>query len=198
MATVKAAVVRRRIGALALMLRDRPLTPPRCCRHDAFSLGTTDGHRPVAGSAALGLLQPAAALRADLPAGPARALIRWQRLHGGRRLARLDVASLVVAGTPEQRSDRLLVAGPLMMALGLAGVALLMPPAGADRLSGRRPCRRRHRRVLGIHRPEGHERCTGGRGGPPPPRLPPCSRPASPWARPLRGSPPTSPACRPD
>lgn len=35
--------------------------------------------------------------------------------------------SLAVAGTPEQRSDRLLVAGPLMMALGLVGVALLMP-----------------------------------------------------------------------
>ena len=35
--------------------------------------------------------------------------------------------SLVVAGTPEERSDRLLVAGPVMMALGLVGVALLMP-----------------------------------------------------------------------
>jgi len=35
--------------------------------------------------------------------------------------------SLIVAGTPEERSDRLLVAGPVMMALGLVGVALLMP-----------------------------------------------------------------------
>ena len=35
--------------------------------------------------------------------------------------------SLIVAGTPEQRSDRLLIAGPLMMAVGLLGVALLMP-----------------------------------------------------------------------
>ena len=73
--------------------------------------------------------------------------------------------SLVVAGTPAQRSDRLLIAGPLMMALGLLGVALLMPlEAGADRLSGDRPGRRRHRRVLGLHRPEGHERRAGGRG----------------------------------
>ena len=35
--------------------------------------------------------------------------------------------SLVVAGTPAERSDRLLVAGRSMMALGLLGVALLMP-----------------------------------------------------------------------
>jgi predicted MFS family arabinose efflux permease len=34
--------------------------------------------------------------------------------------------SLIVAGTPEQRSDRLLIAGPLMMAGGLLGMALLM------------------------------------------------------------------------
>ena len=35
--------------------------------------------------------------------------------------------SLVVAGTPAGRSDRLLVGGPLLMLLGLVGVALLMP-----------------------------------------------------------------------
>jgi MFS family permease len=35
--------------------------------------------------------------------------------------------SLIVAGTPADRSDRLLIAGPLMMAVGLLGVALLMP-----------------------------------------------------------------------
>ena len=35
--------------------------------------------------------------------------------------------SLIVAGTPAERSGRLLVAGPVMMALGLLGVALLMP-----------------------------------------------------------------------
>ena len=35
--------------------------------------------------------------------------------------------SLIVAGTPPQRTGRLLVAGPVMMALGLLGVALLMP-----------------------------------------------------------------------
>jgi MFS family permease len=35
--------------------------------------------------------------------------------------------SLVVAGTPPERTDRLLVAGPAMMAAGLLGVAVLMP-----------------------------------------------------------------------
>ena len=35
--------------------------------------------------------------------------------------------SLVVAGTPPERADRLLVIGPILMALGLASVALLMP-----------------------------------------------------------------------
>jgi MFS family permease len=35
--------------------------------------------------------------------------------------------SLIVAGTPPQRTGRLLVAGPVMMAVGLLGVALLMP-----------------------------------------------------------------------
>lgn len=35
--------------------------------------------------------------------------------------------SLIVAGTPRERTGRLLVAGPAMMALGLLGVALLMP-----------------------------------------------------------------------
>jgi MFS family permease len=35
--------------------------------------------------------------------------------------------SLIVASTPPDRSDRLLVGGPIMMALGLIGVALLMP-----------------------------------------------------------------------
>ena len=35
--------------------------------------------------------------------------------------------SLIVAGTPPERTGRLLVAGPVMMALGLLGVALLMP-----------------------------------------------------------------------
>ena len=35
--------------------------------------------------------------------------------------------SLIVAGTPEDRSDRLLIVGPFLMALGLLGVALLMP-----------------------------------------------------------------------
>lgn len=35
--------------------------------------------------------------------------------------------SLLVAGTPPERTDRLLVAGPVMMALGLLGVAFLMP-----------------------------------------------------------------------
>ncbi len=37
------------------------------------------------------------------------------------------VVAVVVAGTPEERTDHLLVAGPAMMAAGLAGVALLMP-----------------------------------------------------------------------
>jgi MFS family permease len=37
------------------------------------------------------------------------------------------VVSLLVAGTPPERTDRLLVAGPVMMALGLLGVAFLMP-----------------------------------------------------------------------
>jgi MFS family permease len=35
--------------------------------------------------------------------------------------------SLIVAGTPTDRSDRLLIGGPIMMALGLLGVAFLMP-----------------------------------------------------------------------
>ncbi|MBM3649364.1 MAG: MFS transporter [Alphaproteobacteria bacterium] len=35
-------------------------------------------------------------------------------------------ASLVVAGTPPERADRLLIAGPGAMAIGLAGVALLL------------------------------------------------------------------------
>jgi MFS family permease len=35
--------------------------------------------------------------------------------------------SLVVAGTPPERADRLLVIGPVLMALGLTSVALLMP-----------------------------------------------------------------------
>ena len=35
--------------------------------------------------------------------------------------------SLIVAGTPSERADRLLVTGPILMVLGLAGVALLMP-----------------------------------------------------------------------
>jgi MFS family permease len=35
--------------------------------------------------------------------------------------------SLIVAGTPPDRSDRLLIGGPIMMALGLLGIAFLMP-----------------------------------------------------------------------
>jgi MFS family permease len=35
--------------------------------------------------------------------------------------------SLVVAGAPAERTGRLLIAGPVMMALGLLGIALLMP-----------------------------------------------------------------------
>jgi predicted MFS family arabinose efflux permease len=37
------------------------------------------------------------------------------------------VVSVVVAGAPPRRIDRLLIAGPAMMAVGLLGVALLMP-----------------------------------------------------------------------
>jgi MFS family permease len=74
--------------------------------------------------------------------------------------------SLVVAGTPAGRSDRLLVGGPLLMLLGLVGVALLMPLSPAALFSRHRPGRRRHRRLLGLRRPARDERRAPRRGGP--------------------------------
>jgi MFS family permease len=71
--------------------------------------------------------------------------------------------ALIVAGTPPQRTGRPGRRRSLMA--WAAGVALLMPIEPAPLVLRRRPGGRRHRRVLGVHRPEGHERRAGRRGG---------------------------------
>ena len=86
-------------------------------------------------------------------------------LHGGGRLVRLDghVARRRRHAGATQRppADR-------RAAHDGGGSARRRPAdaaeAGAGRLSGDRAGRRRHRRVLGLHCPEGHERRAGGRG----------------------------------
>ena len=123
----KAALFAVSIGALALTLRaDRrarhPLLPT-----DAFSLHSITG---------TGLWL---ALLVAIAYSPLQIFVPifLQGLHALDPLAAgymvagasfgWTVMSLVVAGTPPQRIPYLLVAGPVMMALGLLGVALLMP-----------------------------------------------------------------------
>ena len=126
-ALAKAGLFAGAIAALALtVLVDRraakPLLPT-----DAFSL-----HSPTGVGLWLALLVAIAysPLQIFVP-------IFLQGLHGldplgaGYMVAGASfgwtAVSLIVAGTPPERTDRLLVAGPVMMALGLLGVALLMP-----------------------------------------------------------------------
>jgi predicted MFS family arabinose efflux permease len=126
-ALAKAGLFAGAIVTLALALRvdrraPRPLLPT-----DAFSL-----HSPTGIGMWLTLLVAIAysPLQIFVP-------IFLQGLHGidalsaGYMVAGASFGwtamSLVVAGTPPERTGRLLVAGPAMMALGLLGVALLMP-----------------------------------------------------------------------
>lgn len=115
------------IAALALALAvDRRAAKP-LLPSDAFSLRSTTG---------IGLWL---ALLVSIAYSPLQIFlpIFLQVLHGldplsaGYMVAGASfgwtAVSLVVAGTPPQRADRLLVAGPAMMAAGLAGVALLIP-----------------------------------------------------------------------
>ena len=126
-APAKAGLFAVAVAALALNLRidrraRRPLLPT-----DAFSL-----HSATGAGLWLALLVAVAysPLQVFVP-------IFLQSLHGldplaaGYMVAGASFGwtgmSLVVAGAAAQRADRLLVAGPVMMALGLLGVALLMP-----------------------------------------------------------------------
>ena len=126
-ALAKAGLFAVAVATLALALRvdrraPRPLLPT-----DAFSL-----HSPTGMGLWLTLLVAIAysPLQIFVP-------IFLQGLHGidalsaGYMVAGASFGwtamSLVVAGTPPERTGRLLVAGPAMMALGLLGVALLMP-----------------------------------------------------------------------
>lgn len=115
------------IGALVVTLRIDRRSPQPLLPTDAFSFSSLTG---------MGLWL---SLLVAVSYSPLQIFVAifLQSLHGldpleaGYMVAGASFGwtgmSLLVAGTPEQRSDRLLVAGPLMMALGLVGVALLMP-----------------------------------------------------------------------
>ena len=126
-ALAKAALFAGAVATLALTLRvdrraRRPLLPT-----DAFSLHTATG-------AGLWL-----ALTVAIAYSPLQIFVPifLQGLHGldplsaGYMVAGASFGwtgmSLIVAGTAPERAGRWLIAGPVMMALGLLGVALLMP-----------------------------------------------------------------------
>jgi MFS family permease len=123
----KAGLFAGAIVTLALALRVDRRAPGPLLPTDAFSL-----HSPTGIGMWLTLLVAIAysPLQIFVP-------IFLQGLHGidalsaGYMVAGASFGwtamSLVVAGTPPERTGRLLVAGPAMMALGLLGVALLMP-----------------------------------------------------------------------
>jgi MFS family permease len=115
------------IAALVVTLRvDRRAAMPLLAS-DAFSLRTTTG---------IGLW---VVLLVSIAYSPLQIFVPifLQALHGldplgaGYMVAGASfgwtVVAVIVAGTPQERTDRLLIAGPAMMAAGLAGVALLMP-----------------------------------------------------------------------
>jgi MFS family permease len=115
------------IAALVVTLRVDRRAPTPLLPTDAFSLGSLTG---------VGLWL---CLLVAISYSPLQIFIAifLQSLHGldpleaGYMVAGASFGwtgmSLVVAGTSPERSDRWLVAGPAMMALGLLGVALLMP-----------------------------------------------------------------------
>jgi MFS family permease len=124
---VKLGLFLATLAALVVMLRvdrraEKPLLPS-----DAFSLGSTTG----TGMWLILLVSIAySPLQIFVPAF-------LQGLHGldplssGYMVAGASfgwtAVSLLVAGTPTERTDRLLVAGPVTMAAGLLSLAVLMP-----------------------------------------------------------------------
>ena len=123
----KAGLFAGTIAVLVLALRIDRRAPAPLLPSDAFSLHSLTG---------IGLWL---VLLVSISYSPLQIFmpIFLQALHGldplgaGYMVAGASLGwtaiSLVVAGTPPQRTDRLLVAGPAMMAAGLLGVALLMP-----------------------------------------------------------------------
>ena len=126
-ALAKAGLFAGAIAALALtVLVDRRAAKP-CCRPTPFRC--TARPASACGSPCWSP-SPTARCRSSCRSScrACTASIRWARAtwwpaprSAGRG------CPLIVAGTPPERTDRLLVAGPVMMALGLLGVALLMP-----------------------------------------------------------------------
>ena len=115
------------IAALALTLRVDRRAATKLLPSDAFSLRSATG---------IGLWL---ALLVAIAYSPLQIFVPifLQVLHGldplgaGYMVAGASLGwtatSLAVAGLPQRHTDRLLVAGPVMMAAGLLGVALLMP-----------------------------------------------------------------------
>jgi hypothetical protein len=126
----KAALIAAALVALAVMIRvDRRATSP-LLPSDAFSLRTPTG-------VGLWLILLLSVTYSPLQIYMA---IFLQRLHGldplaaGYAVAGASFgwtgAALIVAGAEGVWRDRLIIAGPLAMAAGLAGVAWLMPLSG--------------------------------------------------------------------
>jgi MFS family permease len=123
----KAGLFAGTMSALVLALAIDRRAPTKLLPSDAFSLRSATG---------IGLWL---ALLVSIAYSPLQIFVPifLQALHGldplgaGYMVAGASLGwtavSLVVAGTPPHRADRLLVAGPAMMAAGLSGVALLMP-----------------------------------------------------------------------
>ncbi len=123
----KAGLFAGTVAALVLTLTVDRRAPTRLLPSDAFSLRSATG---------IGLWL---VLLVSIAYSPLQIFVPifLQALHGldplsaGYMVAGASLGwtaiSLAVAGTPRERTGRLLVAGPAMMAAGLLGVALLIP-----------------------------------------------------------------------
>ena len=110
----------------AMLRLDRAAAAP-LLPSDAFSLRHADRYRAVAGAAALRHLQPAADLRADLPAASARPRSAGGRLRGCQRFPGVDDRFAPHSWRIEIVADRQLSAGPAIMGASLMAIALLLP-----------------------------------------------------------------------
>ncbi len=144
------------IAALVVTLSDRSPRAAAAAADRRLLVRQPDGRRPVALPAGRDLLQPVQIFVAIFLQSLHGARSAGGGLHGGRRLVRLDrhVADRRRHAAAAQRP-----AADRRAADDGAGSARRRPvdaaEAGADRLSGDRPGRRRHRRVLGASSPRG-------------------------------------------